>query len=49
MKLTNKAMLITYADSLGNDLKELNTLLDSHFEGVIGGIHLLPVKGHSKM
>lgn len=42
MKLTNKAMLITYADSLGNDLKELNTLLDSHFEGVIGGIHLLP-------
>lgn len=35
-------MLITYADSLGKNLKELNSVLENHLEGVIGGIHLLP-------
>lgn len=42
MKLTNKAMLITYPDSLGNNIKELQSVLANHLKGVIGGIHLLP-------
>lgn len=42
MRIKNEAMLITYADSLGKNLKELNQVLDQHLQGVIGGIHLLP-------
>jgi sucrose phosphorylase len=42
MKLTNKAMLITYPDSLGNNIKELQSVLANHLKGVIGGVHLLP-------
>jgi len=42
MEIKNEVMLITYADSLGKDLKELNSVLKNHLEGVIGGIHLLP-------
>ena len=41
-KITNKAMLITYADSMGKNLKELYQVLDKHFEGVFGGVHILP-------
>ena len=42
MKIKNEAMLITYCDSLGNNLKDLNQVLDQHLQGVVGGIHLLP-------
>lgn len=42
MKLTNKAMLITYPDSLGNNLKDLQKVLQTHLDGVVGGVHLLP-------
>ncbi|WP_410513478.1 sucrose phosphorylase [Paenibacillus sp. BR2-3] len=42
MQIKNEAMLITYADSLGSNLKELNEVLDKHLQGVVGGIHLLP-------
>lgn len=38
----NKIMLITYADSLGKDLKELECVLDKHYQGAIGGVHILP-------
>ncbi|HBI71604.1 MAG TPA: sucrose phosphorylase, partial [Lachnospiraceae bacterium] len=41
-KIDNKIMLITYADSMGKDLKELNDILSEHFDGVIGGLHVLP-------
>lgn len=41
-KVQNKIMLITYSDSMGGNLKELYEVLDTHFEGVIGGVHLLP-------
>lgn len=41
-KVQNKIMLITYSDSMGGDLKELYEVLDTHYEGVIGGVHLLP-------
>lgn len=40
--ITNQAMLITYADSLGGDLPALEAVLDEHFAGVFGGIHILP-------
>jgi len=42
MKIKNEAMLITYSDSLGNNLEELAIVLDKYLKGVIGGIHLLP-------
>ena len=42
MKLNNKAMLITYPDSLGSNLKDLQTVLETHLKGVVGGVHLLP-------
>lgn len=41
-KIENKIMLITYADSMGKDLKELHDILSEHFDGVIGGLHILP-------
>lgn len=42
MKIKNEVMLITYADSLGHNLKDLTYLLDQYFSEVVGGIHLLP-------
>lgn len=41
-KITNQVMLITYADSFGKNLQELYEVLDKHFDGVIGGVHILP-------
>lgn len=41
-KMTNEIMLITYADSLGKDLKDLKYVLDTYLQGVIGGVHILP-------
>lgn len=43
MKLQNKTMLITYADSLGNNLNDLSEILDKYFEGAIRGVHVLPI------
>ena len=42
MPIQNKTMLITYSDSLGNNLKDLYTNLEEHFGDAIGGVHLLP-------
>ncbi|MDF2907347.1 MAG: gtfA [Herbinix sp.] len=41
-KIENKIMLITYADSISKDLNELYDILVEHFDGVIGGLHILP-------
>ena len=41
-KIANQVMLITYADSMGGTLKDLYKILDDHFEGVVGGVHILP-------
>ena len=41
-KIDNKVMLITYADSMGGDLKKLYDVLDKHFQGVVEGVHILP-------
>jgi sucrose phosphorylase len=40
--IKNEIVLITYADSMGKNIKELSDILETHFKGVIGGIHILP-------
>lgn len=42
IKLKNKIMLITYSDSLGKNLKELNEILNKYFSKAVGGLHILP-------
>ncbi len=41
-KMENKIMLITYADSMGNNLQDLEKVLDKFFSKAIGGLHILP-------
>ncbi len=41
-KVSNKIMLITYADCMGHDLKDLNTVLDKYLDGAVYGLHILP-------
>lgn len=38
----NAPHLIVYPDGLGGDLRALQRVLEKHFAGVFGGIHLLP-------
>lgn len=42
MKIQNKIMLITYADSMGKNIKELHGVLDKHYKKAVGGVHILP-------
>ena len=42
MKLQNKVMLITYPDSMGHNLKDLNYVLENYLKGAVGGLHILP-------
>jgi sucrose phosphorylase len=42
MKLENKIMLITYADSMGKNLKELHSVLNQYYRDAVGGVHILP-------
>ena len=42
MKLDNKVMLITYADSMGKNLKELHKALNTYYKNAVGGVHILP-------
>ena len=42
MAVENKVMLITYADSMGGDLKILEQLLKAYFQKALGSIHILP-------
>lgn len=41
-KLENKIMLITYSDSMGNNLKDLKFVLDKYFSKAVAGVHILP-------
>lgn len=41
-KLSNQIMLITYSDSLGRNMRELEEILDQQIGDAVGGIHLLP-------
>ena len=40
MKLKNEIMLITYADSLGKNLKDFHTVLDKYYKEAVGGVHM---------
>ncbi len=42
MKLENKIMLITYADSLGDSLSDLYYILNKYYKNAVGGVHILP-------
>lgn len=42
MEHSNKIMLITYADSMGTNLKELKLALDRYFREAVGSVHILP-------
>ena len=42
MQIKNEAMLITYSDSLGKNMKDLKFVLETYFKESIGGAHLLP-------
>lgn len=42
MQFKNEIMLITYADSLGGSMKALGEILQKHYGGAVGGLHLLP-------
>ena len=42
MQIKNEAMLITYSDSLGKNMKDLKFVLETYFKKSIGGVHLLP-------
>lgn len=42
MTIANRVQLITYPDSLGQNLAELHYVLKRYFKDTIGGIHLLP-------
>ncbi len=41
-RIENKAMLITYADTLGGGLRQLDRVLEEYFPGAFGGVHVLP-------
>jgi len=41
-KITNRILLITYADCIGQGLQDLQTVLDTDFKGLFGGLHILP-------
>lgn len=41
-QVKNKIMLITYADSMGKDLKDLRRVLSEYLEGAVYGLHILP-------
>lgn len=41
-KIENKIMLITYANTLGGSLAQLERVLAQYFPGAFGGIHILP-------
>ncbi|RVU73733.1 MULTISPECIES: sucrose phosphorylase [Lactobacillus] len=42
MPISNKVMLITYPDSLGKKIKDLDEVLHTDLKGAVGGVHLLP-------
>lgn len=42
MVMQNKIMLITYANSLGENLSDLDDILKIYFKDSIGGVHILP-------
>lgn len=46
--VNNEIMLITYADCMGNDLNDLENVLNKYLEGAVGGLHILPFSHHQQ-
>ena len=42
MALRNAVQMICYPNRLGNNLKDLYTVIERHFSDAIGGVHILP-------
>jgi len=42
LTIKNEIMLITYADSLGDNLNDLNIVLKNYFNDAVGSVHILP-------
>jgi sucrose phosphorylase len=42
LRLKNGVMLITYANSLGTNISELQYVLDHYIHGAVAGVHVLP-------
>ncbi|AKH69033.1 sucrose phosphorylase [Spongiibacter sp. IMCC21906] len=42
MGLRNAVQLICYPNRLGNNLEDLNTVIEKHLSDAIGGVHILP-------
>lgn len=42
MKLKNGVMLITYPNSMGKNISELQHVLDHYISGAVAGVHILP-------
>ncbi|MGB1091014.1 MAG: alpha-amylase family glycosyl hydrolase, partial [Oceanobacter sp.] len=42
MSLRNAVQLICYPNRMGNDLKDLHSVLSSKLSDAIGGVHILP-------
>ncbi|MBR9909782.1 MAG: sucrose phosphorylase [Gammaproteobacteria bacterium] len=42
MHLRNAIQLICYPDRMGNNLRDLNTVIEKHLSKAIGGVHILP-------
>jgi len=42
MTLRNQCQLITYPDSLGNNIADLHFVLKKYLRGALGGVHVLP-------
>ncbi|POP54705.1 sucrose phosphorylase [Zhongshania marina] len=42
MALRNAVQMICYPNRLGNNLKDLHTVIERHFSDAIGGVHILP-------
>ncbi|PWJ51653.1 sucrose phosphorylase [Faecalicatena contorta] len=40
--MKNQIMLITYGDSLGKNFNEMESVLEKHYQGAVGSIHILP-------
>ena len=47
--MKNQVMLITYGDSLGRNFRELEEIMDRHYKGAVGSIHILPFSHRSDM
>lgn len=42
MSLRNAVQLMCYPNRIGRNLADLDTFIERHLEGAIGGIHILP-------